>query len=136
MTKEERIFLEYFVDTMEKQGLTLKAIHISFMQEELKKINEKYSMHISIDQMETNLNKLLTHEYLKHAFISGDKFSCLQLTLKGLGVVNSLKKKEQLNINKGRLKRISDYVEDHKGLFLVFGFLIALATLVLKFQGN
>ncbi|PRM96017.1 hypothetical protein CJ673_03825 [Aliarcobacter cryaerophilus] len=136
MNKEERVFLEYFVNTMEQEGLTLKAVYISFTQEELQKINKIYSTNISMSQMETNLNKLLSHEHLKHAFIGEDKFSGLQLTLKGLGVVNSLKKKEESNKNKGMLKRVSDYVEDHKGIFLVLGFLITLITLFLKFKGN
>ncbi|MCG3676149.1 hypothetical protein [Aliarcobacter butzleri] len=136
MNKEERVFLEYFVDNMESKGLTIKTVHISFSEEELKEINEKYKTKITLEKMREVLNKLLSHEYLKRAYLNGDNFSGLELTLKGLGVVNSLRSKEETKKKRKLLKKISDYVEDHKGIFLVLGFLITVITLFLKFEGK
>lgn len=136
MNKEERIFLEHFVDNMESKGLTIKTVHISFSEEELKIINEKYKTNVTLEKMKEVLNKLLSHEYLKRAYLTGDNFSGLELTLKGLGVVNSLRSKEETKKKRKLLKKISDYVEDHKGIFLVLGFLITVITLFLKFKGN
>lgn len=136
MNKEERIFLEHFVDNMESKGLTIKTVHISFSEEELKIINEKYKTNVTLEKMKEVLNKLLSHEYLKRAYLNGDNFSGLELTLKGLGVVNSLRSKEETKKKRKLLKKISDYVEDHKGIFLVLGFLITVITLFLKFKGN
>ena len=42
----------------------------------------------------------------------------------------------QIKKQKSFLKRASDYVEDHKGLFLALGFVIALTTLFLNLKGK
>lgn len=136
MTKEEQVILFHFVDTMEKEGHTINIVHISFTDSEREIINQKYKIQITIEKMEEVLNRLLSHEYLKYTTMGGEPFSNLQLTLKGLGIVNSIRSKEEQKKQKSFLKRASDYVEDHKGLFLALGFVIALTTLFLNLKGK
>lgn len=136
MTKEEQVILFHFVDTMEKEGHTINLVHITFTDSEREIINKQYNIKITYENMEEILNRLLSHEYIKYTIFGGEPFSHLKLTLKGLGIVNSIRNKEEQKKQKSNLKKASDYVEDHKGLFLAFGFAVALITLILKFKGG
>jgi hypothetical protein len=136
MTKEEQAILFHFVDTMEKEGHTINLVHISFTDSEREIINKQYNTKITNETMEEILNRLLSHEYIKHTTFGSEAFSNLQLTLKGLGIVNSIRNREEQKKQKSFLKKASDYVEDHKGLFLAFGFVVTLITLILKFKGD
>lgn len=135
MTEEEKIVLFYFVDTMEAQGVTVKGLHIIFSPETVEEMNKKYSKTITFEKTIENLNRLLSHEYVKRASL-GNAHLHLSITSKGLGVVNSLRKKEEDLKNRSILKKLSDYIEDHKGLFVLLGSIGLIITLILKFKGN
>ena len=60
------------------------------------------------------------------------KYGQLGLTTTGLGVVRSRQRKAEALANRISLKKVSDYIEDHKGLFVALGAAIAVAGLLLK----
>ncbi|MFZ2890059.1 hypothetical protein [Sulfuricurvum sp.] len=136
MTQEEQAILFNFVDTMEKEGHTVELVRITFTDSERETINKQYNTKITNEKMEEILNRLLSHEYIKHTTFGGEQFSNLKLTLKGLGIVNSIRNKDEQKKQKSYLKKASDYVEEHKGLFLAFGFVVTLITLILNFKGK
>lgn len=132
MNKEERVFLEYFVYTMESQGLTSKQALISFSEEKLQEINKKYKTDISVEKMEIILNKLISREYIKRNYLGGG-FLGLEITSKGVGIIISLRSKEESKKKRKFFKKISDYIEDHKGIFALVGILIAAIGLYFKY---
>jgi len=142
MNDFEKAILYYFVDEMERTGTTYKAIHCSFTPNELKLINEKYSIQMKIEEMEKTLNKLLANEYIKHITLGG-QFQNLGITPKGVGIVNSLRKKELQLQNRTITKKISDAVLEYEGIgkiitivFAMFGFIFVLLKIKAFFETN
>jgi len=140
MTKEEQSILNYFVDEMESHGLKSTLIRISFDDEALRAIENKYKITLNADNKSIILKKLISHEYIKYTYMNAEEFGGMQITSKGVGVVNSLRAKEEQRRNRKMLKKISDAIEDHKGLATFIGLLITasigIVTLILKFKGH
>ena len=134
MKEFEKVILFYFVDEMEKTGATYKTIHRSFTVDELKLINEKYSIIMSLNEMEQTLNKLLANEYIKHLSLGG-KFQNVGITLKGVGIVNSLRKKEEQRQNRTIIKKFSDMIIEHQGIMAVLGATLVIIGFVLRYKG-
>ncbi|HCE5206460.1 TPA: hypothetical protein NG320_004711 [Vibrio parahaemolyticus] len=127
----EYALLNNVVDYMEANGHTYKTVTLDIDEKLVQEINEVRKEKFTLTQLEKAADKCLAHEWLKHAFIGG-KYKGLQITPKGIGVARSKKRADELKANRSLLKKASDYIEDHKGLFVVLGFLLALATLALK----
>ena len=131
-TKEPTEFdlLRLFVEEMENQGVSRKSIHMG--------IDESMVEKLSADVFETTLpylqklaDRCLANEWLEHAAMGG-KYNCLRLTTTGLGVVRSRQQRQKQLEERGYLKRVSDFIEDHKGLLLALSFVIAFVTLLIK----
>lgn len=127
----EYALLNNVVDYMEANGYTYKTVTLDIDDKLVQEINEARKEKFTLTQLEKAADKCLAHEWLNHAFI-GSKYKGLQITPKGIGVARSKKRADELKANRSHLKKASDYIEDHKGLFVVLGFLLALATLALK----
>ncbi|MDW1826024.1 hypothetical protein R7P67_13435 [Vibrio sp. Vb0937] len=128
----EYALLNNVVDHMEEHGHTYKTVHLDIDEKLVQEINEVNKGKSTLEQLEKAADKCLAHEWLKHAYLGGGKYNGLQITPKGIGVARSKKRSDELKANRSFLKKTSDYIEEHKGLFVVLGFLLALATLGLK----
>ncbi len=139
MTKEEKAILSYFVDEMESKGYTRQTVLVSFTDDVVQTINDKHSTTISGDTLDVSIKKLLASEHLTQKCMSGCKNSNLQITSKGVAVVTSLRAKEAQLKNRSWDKKVSDYIENRKGLFILLGSLGTIAgiiTLILRLKGN
>lgn len=119
------------VDCMESNGATKETVSLD-INETL--VNEIYSFtgnQYSLGELQKAADMCLAHEWIKRTTIS-EKYHHLAITEKGLGVIRSKRKQEQVWKSRKPLKKISDYIEDHKGLFLLLGFAVTLASLILK----
>lgn len=128
--------LNNIIDYMESTGSDYKLVTVSIDQKLVDEINNKHETKFSLNELEKAADICLAHEWLKHMFISGSKYNSLGITLKGIGVARSKKKAEELKKSRSILKKTSDYIEEHKGLFIVLGFSLALATFALKLLGE
>lgn len=124
--------LNHVIDYMESTGSTYKLVTLSVDQELVDQINEENKTSYSLAELEKATDKCLAHEWLEHAALGGGKYGSLRITHKGVGAARSKRKSEEQKASRSPLKKASDYVEDHKGLFVVLGFLVALTTLSLK----
>ena len=124
--------LNNVIDYMESTGSTYKLVTLSIDQGLVDQINEENKTSYTLAELEKATDKCLAHEWLEHAALGGGKYGHLRITPKGIGAGKS----EEQKASRGILKKASDYVEDHKGLFIVLGFLLALATLSLKVFGG
>lgn len=88
----------------------------------------------TISDLEKAVDKCVANEWVAHRSL-GDKYRSLGITTKGVGAVRSRARAEEIKASRTWLKKSSDYIEDHKGLFVFLGFLIALATFASKFLG-
>jgi len=121
---------------MESTGSNYKVVTVSIDKKLVDEINNKHETKFSLNELEKATDICLAHEWLKHMYINGSKYNSLGITPKGIGVARSKKKAEELKKSRSMLKKISDYIEEHKGLFIALGFSLALATFALKLIGE
>lgn len=60
-------------------------------------------------------------------------YSNLQITLSGMGVINSKRKQQDATDKKGALKKSSEYIDEHKGIFILLGFLGTIIGLIMNY---
>ena len=135
MTQEEKAILSYFVEKMECKGYTRQTVLVSFTDEVIDEINIKYSTPISEETIDMYINKLVASEHLTHRCLSGCKNSNMQVTSKGVAVITSLRVKEEQLKNRTLLKKVSDFIDEHKGVLTLTAILLALASFVLRLKG-
>lgn len=127
--------LNHVIDYMESTGSTYKLVTLSIDEKLVGEINSENKSNYTLEELERATDKCLAHEWIEHAAL-GSKYGDLRITPKGVGAARSKRKSEELKLSRSFLKKISDYIEDHKGLFVVLGFLLAIATFVLKVFGG
>lgn len=128
--------LNYIINYMESTGSTYKTVILSIDQKFADEINSENKTVYTLSEFEKATDKCLAHEWLVHTYINGGKYASLRITPKGVGAARSKRKAEELKASRSLLKKTSDYIDDHKGLFVALGFLLALATFSLKFFGD
>lgn len=128
--------LNNILNFMESNGTTYKLVEISINQDLVEEINEANKSSCSLEELQKAADKCLAHEWLKQGYVGGDKYSHLRITPKGIGAARSKKKSDELKASRSFLKKSSDYIDEHKGLFIVLGFLLTLATFALKVFGD
>jgi hypothetical protein len=121
---------------MESTGTTYKTVNCTINQKLVDEINGKEGINYSLRDFEAATDKCLANEWLERKYMGCSMYSNLAITQKGLGVVRSKRRQEELKKSRSWLKKISDFIEDHKGLFIVLGFLLAIATFILKILGD
>lgn len=120
------------IDYMESNGLTAQMVTIDVDQKLVDEINLKHGASYTVFDLEKAVDKCIAHEWLTHMVLGG-KYKYLGITTKGIGAARSKAKAEEIKSSRSWLKKASDYIEDHKGLFVLLGFIIALATFASKF---
>ena len=128
----EEDILRIFVEEMEMRGENRKLVRLDVNDSMLEKINSAKGTDIGLDQLCKLADRCLANEWLEHTVMGVGKYGHLSLTTTGLGVIRSRQRKEEALAKRTWWKKASDYIEDHKGLFLVLGAAIAVAGLLLK----
>lgn len=126
--------LENIIDLMEANGVTANVVGFGVDQKLVDEINMKYGTKYSIGDLKKSVDTCIAHEWLVHRSI-GEKYNYLGITSKGVGVARSRARAEEMKASRTVLKKASDYIEDHKGLFVALAAVIALSTLASKFFG-
>lgn len=127
--------LRLFVLQMEENGVPRNVIHLDVDQAAVDLMRDKLNVVTTLEDVQRLADKCLAHEWLEHRFLGAGQYGSLSLTATGHGVVRSLQIKEAAKASRSFLKRASDYVEDHKGLFVIVGVLIAIAGVLTKLGG-
>lgn len=134
MKKEasEEDILRVFVEEMETRGENRKQIRLDVDLSMLEKINSAKGSNIDLEQLSRFADKCLANEWLEHSVISVGKYGQLSLTTTGLGVIRSRQRKEEALAKRTVWKKASDYIEDHKGLFLALGAAVAVIGILVN----
>ncbi|MHB8252893.1 MAG: hypothetical protein ACYDEV_04195 [Acidiferrobacter sp.] len=127
--------LNNVVAFMEKNGATREVVMFDIDESLVHEIYESTGHQYSVEQLQVAADKCIAHEWLKHKAI-GQKYGCMGITEKGIGIVRSIRAQELAKKKRKPLKQLSDFVEDHKGLMVALGFFVALAGLFVKFIGG
>ena len=123
--------LELYADEMESEGANRNLIRISVDEYMASALSDKFGVEVTLENLQRLADMCLANEWLEHRVMAG-KYGQLGLTTTGLGVVRSRQRKKEALANRTSLKKASDYIEDHKGLFVALGAAVAVAGLLLK----
>ena len=127
--------LNNVIDYMESTGSTCKTVSLSVDDELVMQINKDNGTSFTLEQLEKAADKCLAHEWLFIYAFGGGKYANLRITPKGVGAARSKRRSEEIRASRTILKKLSDYIEEHKGLFILLGFLLAIATFSWKILG-
>lgn len=130
---DEYKLLIHVLEFCEENGNRHSNVHFDVDHELVEELYDRYGMQPSIDELKKIVDRCYAREWLEHAYLGGGRHNGLKLTSKGMGVATSKRKSEELRKSRPLLKKTSDYIEDHKGLFVLLGSLIALAGLIISY---
>jgi hypothetical protein len=134
MNKEvsEEDILRIFVEEMHKLGVSRKFLRLDVDDAMVEKINSIKKANINLEQLFKLADRCLANEWLEYTVMGAGKYGHLSLTTSGFGVVAFRQRQDEALAKRPWLKKASDYIEDHKGIFLALGAAIAVAGLFLK----
>ncbi|MGO9445199.1 MAG: hypothetical protein ACLPXB_10540 [Thiobacillaceae bacterium] len=126
--------LRLFVEQLEREGLDRKQGLFAIDESVIAQLAVA-GFSITVAQAQQLAGRCLANEWLEHEMLGG-KYVGLSLTASGLGIVRSRRLRQQQLESRTWLKRVSDYIEEHKGLFIALGAVLGLAGLVAKLFSN
>jgi hypothetical protein len=126
--------LESAVIYMEKEGVKPNLVIFNIDHQQIEDIYDNTGREYSIDQLEKAADYCIVHGLIDQRSIS-DQYTELRLTEKGIGIIRSKRKQQEILRNRSLLKKLSDFIEEHKGLFVFLSATIALITLILSIFG-
>lgn len=112
---------------MEQQGINHKLFSINFDDKTLQVLNQKFCTTASLEELHKLVDRCLANDWLEHT-VMGAKYNELRLTTTGFGAAKSRQRRGEMLQQRSVPKKVSDYVIEHRGLFMVLGFLLALAS--------
>lgn len=124
--------LEVMVDEMEARGVNRNLLRFTVDDELVALVNIKANKPITVEEAWRLTDKCLANEWLEHTVMGVGQYDELKLTATGMGVVRSRQLKKGQQANRSTSKKVSDYLEERKGLFLAIGAGIALAGVLVK----
>ena len=134
MQPTEIDLLRVYVNRMEAEGKTRKLVRISIDDDLVGDLSSQ-GFALDLDQLQLLADRCLAREWLEHTQLGG-QYTNLALTSTGVGVVRSRQASAEKLAQRSWPKKASDYIEDHKGLFIALGAAIALAGLMIKVLGD
>lgn len=128
--------LEVYVEEMERIGKSRKFVRFSIDDSMAVRIGSKLGFEVTLEQVQALADRCLANEWLEYTSLGAGKYGNLIITTSGFGIVRSRHRQREILAARSFLKRVSDYIVDHKGLFIVLGAAIALASLLVKLFGG
>lgn len=123
--------LEIFVTEMEQRGQKRNLIRFDIDEKMAVAVSDKIGIPVTLEEIQKLADRCLANEWLEYSMMAG-KYGQLGLSAAGFGVVRSRQRKQEMLTNRSATKKFSDYIEDHKGLFVALGVAIALGGLLLR----
>ena len=133
---DEYHFLDLFYQEMLNAGQARNLIRLSVNARMVEGIYDKSAISVTERELQRTADICLANSWIKHTTMGVGQYSNLQLSTTGFGVAKSKQKQADLLNSRSILKKASDYIEEHKGLFILLGFVIALAGLLIKYYGS
>lgn len=133
---DEFDLLDVFYAEMLEKGEPHHLVRMSVDSEMAGRIAEERGIWVEEEQLQELAGRCLANKWLSHTTMGGGKYSDLQLTTQGYGVAKSKREQKKIAEEKGRLKKISEYIEEHRGLFIFLGTLVAIVGLLIKIYGG
>lgn len=121
--------LKVFYQKMIDSGSTYKCINMDIDAGFVENLHQVSKIKMDLEDLQSEIDKCLANEWIEHAEM-GFQYNSLRLTTTGLGLVKSKNRKLEECIKRSYLKRLSDYIEDHSGIFVLFSFIVSFFSLL------
>lgn len=133
---DEYDFLDLFYQEMLEVGQARNLVRLSVNARMVEDIYDKSAISVTEGELQRAADICLANSWVKHTTMGVGQYGNLQLTTTGFGVAKSKQKQAELLNNRSIMKKASDYIEEHKGLFILLSFVIAIAGLLIKYYGG
>ncbi len=127
--------LDFYYQRMLDEGSGRNLVRFSIDNQLVEIIYEKTDHSLSESELQKLADVCLANNWLEHTSMAG-KYGNLCLSTTGLGIATAKRRQKEIESNKSFLKKTSEYIEDHKGLFLLLGALVAIVGVVIKLYGS
>ena len=128
---DEYRLLIYLLELCEKNGQRYDQHYFDIDNMLIENLYEKYQIEPTLEELQQVVDRCYARSWLEHAYMSGSQYKGLKLTTTGSGVATSKRKSDEAKNSRPFLKKASDYIEEHKGLFVLLGSLIAITGLLI-----
>lgn len=128
-------FLGLFYKEMLSKGHAQNLIRLPIDARLVEKIYDNSQNSVTENELQNLADICLANGWVNHAAI-GAKYGNLQLTTSGFSVFKSKQRQLELLNNRSLLKKASDYIEEHKGLFVLLGFVVTVVGIAIKYYGG
>ncbi|MBD5770612.1 hypothetical protein [Marinomonas colpomeniae] len=128
---DEYKLLIHMLELCEDNGNRHNHVRFDVNEALIEDLYDRYGIQVPIDELKKIVDRCYAREWLEHAYLGSGPHNGLKLTTKGLGVATSKRKSNELRENRSLLKKTSDYIEDHKGIFLLLGSVIGASGLII-----
>ena len=128
---DEFEFLDLFYEAMIEEEQPLDIVRLTV---DARLVGRVYA-YTMYSATESELRKLadicLANDWIEHAGMGTRQYADLRLTTAGVGIAVSKRKQKETIERKYFVKRLFDYIEAHKGIFLFVGVVIILIFIIL-----
>ena len=124
---DEFDLLALCLSSMESEGLNHQQFRMSFNEQVLAALNDRNGTTSNLEELHRLVDKCFANSWLEHT-VMGNRYHELKLTSTGYGAARSRQRRAEIRRERSIVKKMSDYVIEHRGLFMVLGFLLALAS--------
>lgn len=131
--KVEFYILENIVDCMEENGVISAHVTLSVNPTLVEEINKKHKTNLSLSELEKAADICLAREWLKYAYMGTKKYESLKISATGVGIVRSRRNAEEKKKSRTPLKKVSDFIEEHKGIITFITAMVAIVGLYLNY---
>ena len=129
-------FLDLFYQEMLIKGRPHNLIRLSVNPQMAEGVYDNLTISLTENYLQKMADICLANSWVEHSGIGSGQYGGLQLTMAGLGVAKSKRKQTELLNNRSFIKKASDYIEEHKGLFILLSFISALVGLLIKYGSS
>ncbi len=127
---DEYKLLTHILEFCERHGKRYDPVQLTVDYELAKELHDRYGFQLSIDELKAIADRCYAREWLEHTSPRGGRHNNLRLTARGMGVAVSKRRSDEAKMKSTYLKKASDYVEEHKGIFLLPGVVAAILGVV------
>ncbi len=124
-------FLEVFYQEMIRNGNTYKDTTIKIDNKLVEDIYENHNVSLTLNDLKELTKICKANDWLEYGATMC--VASYRLSLSGLGVVKSKRLQKETSQKRNLLKKLSDSIEEHKGLFVLLTVLIAFAVLLIRY---
>jgi len=123
-------FLDLFYQEMIKNGDSYKSTRLTVNNKLVEEIYENHQVSLTLDELKKLANLSKANDWIDYGAMCG---CCYKLSISGLGVVKSKRLQKEQYKKRSLLKKLSDSIEEHNGLFVLLGVVIAFAVLLIRY---